>query len=235
MKDLSGRLLVDQRNFYDVNTLGSLAIGLGVGAIFANTQFDREIGEDYQESIRSNATDSVASVFKLAGDGYIMGPIYSVAFVSSMIPHEWEAIEPLELWGERSFRAALAGAVPMLLLQKITGADRPDMSEHGSRWIPWTENHGVSGHSFMGAIPFLTAAKLTENRGAKIALVAASFLPAWSRVNDNDHFFSQSALGWFMGYLAVEAVSDTEIEAGDWRLVPIPPDHGEGIGIEKRW
>jgi hypothetical protein len=87
----------------------------------------------------------------------------------------------------------------------------------------------------MGAIPFLTAAKLTENRAAKFAFVTASLLPAWSRVNDNDHYFSQAALGWFMGYLAVEAVNDTEMEAGGWRVVPIPASHGEGIGIETRW
>jgi hypothetical protein len=235
MKDVTARLLVDQRNFYDVDTLAPLAIALGVGAVFANTQLDREIGEQVQDNLRNNATDSVASAFKLFGDGHIMGPIYAVAFASFLIPHEWEAVEPLELWGERSFRAALAGAIPMLLLQKITGADRPDMSEHGSRWIPWTENHGVSGHSFMGAIPFLTAAKLTENRAAKFAFVTASLLPAWSRVNDNDHYFSQAALGWFMGYLAVEAVNDTEMEAGGWRVVPIPASHGEGIGIETRW
>ncbi len=81
LKDVTARLLVDQRNFYDVDTLAPLAIGLGVGAVFANTQLDREIGEQVQDNVRNNATDSVASAFKLFGDGHIMGPIYAVAFV----------------------------------------------------------------------------------------------------------------------------------------------------------
>lgn len=235
LSGLFTRVLNDQRHFYDFDTLVPLVVGLGAGAVFADTQLDREIGERFQRNLRNNATDSVARVVKQFGDGYIVAPLYGAAIVSSLMPYEWEAIEPFEEWGERSFRAVLVGAIPMLVLQKVTGADRPEMSEHGSRWIPWKSNHGVSGHSFMGAIPFLTAAQMTENRGAKIALVFASTLPAWSRVNDNDHYLSQAVLGWLLGYLAVTAVSDTNTESGSWRVVPIPPEHGEGIGLEARW
>ncbi|MEZ6069860.1 MAG: hypothetical protein R3C10_06170 [Pirellulales bacterium] len=95
----------------------------------------------------------------------------------------------------------------MLALQAVTGASRPGESTSESHWKPFDDNNGVSGHAFMGAIPFMSAAKMTDNIWFKGALYAASALPAMSRVSDDDHYFSQAFLGWWMAYMAASAPS----------------------------
>jgi hypothetical protein len=45
----------------------------------------------------------------------------------------------------------------------------------------------------MGSLPFITAAKMTENRGYKVLFYAGSAIAPLSRVNDNAHYPSQVA------------------------------------------
>ena len=70
-------------------------------------------------------------------------------------------------WGEKSFRTILLGGPVLLVSQRLTGGHRPE--EDGSEWNFSLDSNGVSGHAFMGAIPFLTAAHMTDNRYLKIA------------------------------------------------------------------
>ena len=88
----------------------------------------------------------------------------------------------------------------------------------------------------MGAVPFLSVAKMSDNPWVKGSFYTASTLPALSRINDDAHFASQAFLGWGLAVLAAEAVDQTNdgIDAG-WQIVPLNPSHGEGLAIEKRW
>ena len=75
-----------------------------------------------------------------------------------------------------------------------TGASRPADGQ-GSHWHMFNDNNGVSGHAFIGAIPFLAAAEMVER-------VRAS--PAWQgllhkqtlelhEMPGADHTFSNSS------------------------------------------
>ena len=113
----------------------------------------------------------------------------------------------------------------MLLLQRALGASRPD--EAGSHWQSFNDSNGVSGHSFMGAVPFLTAAEMIDNSYLKYTLYLGSTLAGLSRINDNDHYFSQAVLGWWIAYLSVNSTDRT-----DRRKVIISPalmDNGAKI------
>jgi hypothetical protein len=55
-------------------------------------------------------------------------------------------------WATRSLRTMLVGTPPLLVLQKVLGASRP--TEDNSRWHSFKDNNAVSGHSFMGVVPF---------------------------------------------------------------------------------
>ncbi len=92
-------------------------------------------------------------------------------------------------------RSILVGGPPLLVLQWATGGARPTETDESSEWRPFHDNNGVSGHSFMGAIPFLSAAKMADNIWIKGSFYAASTLPGISRVNDDAHYFSQAFLG----------------------------------------
>jgi hypothetical protein len=67
-----------------------------------------------------------------------------------------------------------------------------------------------------------------------VLLVAASLGPAWSRIQTNDHYFSQVMLGWTVGYLAVRAVNQTE-EEQRMQVVPMAFPNGAGLGVIVRY
>lgn len=221
----------DYRNFYSVQGLKPLVLGVGVAALIANTQLDREVEEKYQAHFRSAETNALARITKPIGNGNyavpILAGVYALTELTDSLPVAGE-------WSNRSLRAFAVGFPPMLLLQKVTGAERP-LLDHSSRWTPWKNDHGVSGHAFMGAIPFLAAASMTDDPYWKAGLVAGSMLTGWSRVNDNQHFLSQALLGWWLAWLAVRAVDETNRQEEQARLVPLPPSAGTGVGLEFRY
>jgi hypothetical protein len=115
-------------------------------------------------------------------------------------------------------------------MQATLGASRPGETDHESRWKPFDDTNAVSGHAFVGAVPFITAAKMTENPFVKGSLYFCSTLTAWSRVNDDRHYLSQACLGWWMAYLACDAVQATE-SSNDERLTLVPVNSPEMVGI----
>jgi len=194
----------DYRNFYSGENLGKLAIGLGVAGVLANTSADREIQNWYQESVRNKDTDNFSRVVKTFGEGMITIPLYLGAVLLGELAKDIKLGSMTGEWGERSLRTLLVGAPPMLFLQIALGASRPE--EDDSHWRPFKDNNAVSGHGFMGAVPFIIAAKMTDNPYLRYCLYLVSTLCGLSRINDNAHYFSQAALGWWMAYLAATSV-----------------------------
>jgi len=62
----------------------------------------------------------------------------------------------------------------------MTGASRP--SEGDSKWRPLKDSNGLSGHAFIGAVPFITAAKMNDNPYIKTILYGFSVLPGLTRI-----------------------------------------------------
>jgi hypothetical protein len=126
------------------------------------------------------------------------------------------------------------GAPALLLLAAATGGDRP--TEGDSNWGAFNNFHGVSGHAYFTAVPFITAAKMSENPYQKAIFYGLSTLTGISRVNDDKHYFSHVALGWYLAYLSCAVV-----EKGDDRhegrlhvqLAPVPK--GIAITVQKRY
>ena len=116
------------------------------------------------------------------------------------------------------------GAPPLLFLQVATGGSRP-LEDH-SRWHPFEDDNGVSGHAFVGAVPFLSAAGMTDSRPLKVLWVSASTLCGLSRINDDAHYLSQAAMGWWVAYLACRSVEETELGKGRLQLLPAVPSGG---------
>jgi hypothetical protein len=87
----------------------------------------------------------------------------------------------------------------------------------------------VSDHAFIGAVPFITAAKMNENPYIKGALYGLSVLPGLSRINDNKHYFSQVLLGWYLAFLSCNAVEKTNMRKNT--KVAIVPLSDKGLLI----
>ena len=226
----------DYAEFYSRPGLARLAVGIGVGAAMANSSFDEYILHDaYSENILLAPTHEFHERFhqpKVLGDGWYTIPAFAVTALSEPILGDLPiASKPAE-WGQRSLRTILVGGPPLLALQYLTGASRPGESAAESNWKPFDDNNGVSGHSFMGAIPFLSAANMTDNSWLKAGLYTASMLPALSRVNDDDHYPSQVFLGWWLAYTASSAVDRSQSLTSREHIHVFPQPGGVGVQIK---
>ncbi|WP_145305546.1 phosphatase PAP2 family protein [Gimesia fumaroli] len=236
--NLWDRIKSDHTNYYSRESLTWLAGGFGVGAIMANTSIDEGIQNHFQISVHSASSDDWLETLhaqKEWGNGRYTLPIFAAAWVAGKLFERVPLASTTGEWGERSIRAFLVGTPPMLAMQYVTGASRPGETSSGSRWKPFQDNNGVSGHSFMGAIPFLAAAKMTKKPLLKLAFYAGSTLAPLSRVNDNHHYSSQAFLGWWMAWIATNAVDATQKADRNWTVFPISYPGASGIAVEFRW
>jgi membrane-associated phospholipid phosphatase len=101
----------------------------------------------------------------------------------------------------------------------------------------FNDNNGVSGHAFVGALPFLAAADMVESPLAKGALYVCSTFVGFSRMTDDAHYPSQVFLGWYMAWASARAVSATELHFSgvDVRIVPLPVADLGGAALDVRW
>ncbi|MBI2805444.1 MAG: phosphatase PAP2 family protein [Planctomycetes bacterium] len=227
------RLWQDTKNFYWSNNVLYVGAAVAVAAPLANTHADQGIRNWYQAGVgqgRSPGLDETAKVFKSFGEYQYAIPAYVALSISGHLFPDYPIVAGFGQFGNRSLRALAIGAPTVGILQVGLGGDRPQAQD--SSWHPFQSSQGVSGHAFVGAIPFLTAASMVESRPLKALLILGSLGPAWSRIHDDDHYFSQALLGWTIAYLAVEAVNLTERENSNIRVVPFAAPDTVGIGMQ---
>lgn len=215
----------DQKEFYKPRSLLKLAASAGVAAGMANSAADQNLINRYDKTVReSRQLDNISMVAKEFGDGRLVIPALALGNLAANTLFKENDTWLGELT-ERSLRAYLVGAGPLLLGQRV-GGSRPNERSGvttSSPWIIGSDTNAVSGHAFIGAVPFLTAAKMAKSWPAKLAWYGLSALPAWSRMHDNAHYPSQVLMGWSLANLAADAVSRTEENNRiDFAVMPIP-------------
>ena len=134
-------------------------------------------------------------------------------------------------FGDRAVRAYAVGAPPLLVMQSLLGSGRPSNDADNSYWHPFKAGNGASGHAFVGAVPFITAAQMSDNLAEKTFFYACSFATSWSRIETDSHYLSQVWVGWWLAYLACDAVNDTQAASRSVNVVPIVDSDMTGIGL----
>ncbi len=228
------RIRSDYRNYYSCVTMRDLWLGVGGGAVLANTSLDEDFQGWYQRDVRSSSTDDFATFWKPFGEGWIFVPAYAGLALVGGIFEDRPLVGGVGEFGDRVTRGYLVGVPPMVLMQYLLGGSRPTEPGLGSQWKPFDDDNGVSGHAFIGAVPFITAAKMCQNPWMKATLYTFSTLPAWSRFNDDTHYLSQACLGWWMAYLACRAVDDTQQEDRCLTFTPLVTPEVAGVGLVVR-
>ena len=232
VKDLSfnttNNVLNDYRNFYSKDNIFGLAAVIGVAGVFANTSLDGNLQDYYQENIRNKSTDDFSKLIRDSGNGKITIPIYLAVTFGSEFARETYVGSIINKWGKRTLRSYLVGVPVLLTFQRVLGGSRP--YEIGSFWHLYNDDNAVSGHCFMGAIPFLSSAKMTDNIYLKSWFYLASTLTGLTRINDNKHFFSQVALGWWIAYISSDVIDKTEFNK--WHLTPALIQKNVGLSLK---
>jgi len=232
------RIRSDYRDYYGCLTMRDLWLGVAGEAVLANTSLDDDFQGWYQRDVRSSGTDDFATFWKTFGEGQIFIPAYAglalaAGFFDDLPGAPW-AVAGVNDFSDRVTRGYLVGAPPMLLMQALLGGSRPGEHSVGSQWKPFDDSNAVSGHAFVGAVPFITAARMCDRPLMKATLYTFSTFTAWSRVNDDAHYLSQVCLGWWMAYLACRAVDDTEHQDRYLSFTPLLTPEVAGVAIEYR-
>jgi hypothetical protein len=228
----------DQLNYYTWQNAAWIGVGLAVAAPIANTPADQHFRDWYQGRWGNNTgMNSFALNVKNMGEGAYMIPGFLAAGTLSMwLESYWPAMDPLSEWFGRTLRGWATGAPTLLLMQVTLGAGRPLAGDHGSYWKPFGDSHGASGHAFMGSMPFLTAVEMVDNPWLKGALMGASFMTPWSRIQTDDHYLSQVILGWWFAWRTVKCISLTQQEDRHWDVFPsVTPDGGAQVNVLLRY
>jgi hypothetical protein len=222
----------DFSNYFSLPSMGCLALGVGAAAVPANTRLDNDVRNWYQDHVRSATSDGVAAFWKNFGNGWITIPVCVGAELAGNYFDDYPLATTLGEFGDRSVRAYVVGTLPMLAMQELLGSGRPSNTADNSQWRPFASSHGVSGHAFISGVPFITAAKMSDDPVEKVFFYACSTMTAWSRINDDAHYLSQAWMGWCMAYLSWQAVDATQQLPGHLTLVPIATPEMNGIGLQ---
>ncbi len=224
----------DYCNYYSWASMRRLLLGVSAGSVLANTSLDQDFRNWYQDDVRSADTRHLADFWKTFGEGQIFIPaIAGLGLVGGLL-EDRPLLGTVGSFGDRATRGYLVGTPPMLLMQSLLGGSRPGESSVDSQWKPFDDDNAVSGHAFVGAVPFITAAKMTENRWLKSGLYLCSTFTAWSRVDHDRHYLSQACLGWWMAYLASDAVDGTAHKDRSFEVTPLVTQEVMGVGMMVR-
>lgn len=219
------------RNFYKKQNGILLGLGFGMGALMANTSIDQSIADWYQKQVRSTTTNCLSTNFKVFGNNKDVLIGFAAIAGASLALHQTQPGRYMGKFSQRYLAGLLVGLPPLLITQNLTGADRP-YNHNGSHWQPLKHDHGVSGHAFLGALPFLTLSNMTNQPILKSGLVLTSTLTGLSRINDNAHYASQVGLGWLIAYLSARSVAYNSSSSVE--ITPFVDEEGTtGLGVSK--
>ncbi|MBN1779689.1 phosphatase PAP2 family protein [bacterium] len=230
----------DYGQFYGQGQGSGFVLGFGSGALMAHTGLDPDFRTWYQQHARCTDTDALAKNVKLFGEGKFMIPLSCAAAAAELIRIPADSVRMIK-WGLCTARSYFLGAPAVLVMQRMTGASRPGERRNASYWRPMKDDNGVSGHAFVGAVPFLTLARLNANHNKiRYLLYGLSMMTAWSRINDDKHYFSQAMLGWFLAWEATGSVfrrgaQEKGERAEKWDIGPGTTADGIGIQAHFSW
>ena len=233
LREAGGLVLRDYKHYYSLENLVMLGSGLAIGGVLANTSLDREFREWYRSSLRSDTSNDASEGLKYLGRGLLVVPCFVGAAVLGELAEDTRAGPAIGEWGTRSLRTLLVGVPPTLLLQYTLGGSRP--REGDSHWKLFDGNESISGHSFVGAVPFIVAAQMSSSLYWKVPLYLASTLVGLSRVDSDAHYLSQAALGWWLAYLAAASVDQTGRENRNFSILPTLGPGAVGLQVLLRY
>lgn len=220
-------LLNDQKEFYLSSNVRPAVLSLGASAILSNTTMDQEFADWYQHDVRSESLDDVSRVAKSFGEHWPMMGAYAAASLTGRL---LDKDSRLAAWGDQSTRSMLVGVPPLLFLQKAIGSSRPNDVPPSSTWDFWNDDNGASGHTFVGAVPFLVAAQMTDDPRWKTTWTVLSTFTGWSRINDNDHYLSHVIVGWWLAYASTRSVDRSNF--GPFEVRPLLQNGDLGLGVD---
>jgi membrane-associated phospholipid phosphatase len=198
-----------------------MRFGAGAAAIGLLAVYDEPIRDNWKKR-----HDDFYDDFKPLGEY-----THAVGFFLASYLAGWVARHPgLAETGCAGLESLLLTGVPVLLIQNITGRERPD--DGGSyHWFSFHDGHGASGHAatafctvtvldrrYLGIEDGMTGPQRFLRYTGKFLLYGAAVCTALERINDDKHYASDVALGGTIAFLAANFVMNRRQQASPIRV-----------------
>ncbi len=188
------------RRQYSRRAFLKLGAAVAVAGVVVYSGADEQVARLNDEHPGGDAAEGVSRV------GYELGQRpWFLAWAGLAAVDAWLRSNPLTRWGRANFEAMVIGLPLLWTVQRVLGADRPSAEHPTPHWRPFATDHAASGHAFIGAVPWLNAARAANLHRWQPALKLGSTLSGWSRLHDRKHYLSQVWLGWFLAWQATNA------------------------------
>jgi membrane-associated phospholipid phosphatase len=194
------------------------AVG-GVGALML---LDEPV-QRYAQRHRSNTSDDIAEVFRQEGEA----PYYAGISLGVLGLGIVTGKSGVRRAGTRLVAAVLLSAAEMETMKRVVGRSRPNEDAGAFSFHPFTSLKNSAGVETRGAMPsghvtaaFAIATSLSDDIKSPLVhvlLYTAAAGTAFSRINDNRHWLSDTGMGAVLGIFTAKVVN------GRWRIFGLRP------------
>jgi membrane-associated phospholipid phosphatase len=197
-------------------------VAIAVGGVGALMLLDRPVQRFVQQH-RSQTTDDIAGFFRQEGEApYYAGLSLGVLGVGLATSNPG-----LRRAGGRLVTSVAISAVETGLLKRLLGRSRPNEDVGAFAFHPFTSLADSAGIETRGSMPsghttaaFAVATSLADDVKSpvlKVLLFTLASGTAFSRVNDNRHWLSDTGLGALLG------ITTAKVVGGHWRIFGLHP------------
>ena len=196
---------------------------LVVGAIATASLADRSVN-DWIQDHRTPQSDDVANVFRYGGEPVVALGIPGAIVLAGTIAGR----DDVQRSGGRVLLSVVAAEVTTIALKATAGRYRPAETDDPYIFKPFSGHDSFpSGHTTMAFALSTSLSHEIHNGWASAALFTVATGTAWSRLNDERHWFSD-----VLGGAAVGITAATIVNRHPPRFLAEP--NGRGVRLEWR-
>lgn len=189
---------------------------LAVAGAISTTFLVDEPLQRYLQRHRSNTSDDVATAFRHMGQPEVYATVSLGLIGGGLLAHRPNVTRA----GGRLAVSLVLSAAELEGIKRLTGRARPDSGLGAFHFDPLSHSESFpSGHV---TVAFTLAASLADDihrPWATVGLYTLASGTAFSRLNDNRHWLSDTALGAALGITTAKLVD------GHWQVFGIHPPH----------
>ena len=196
--------------------------GAAIAGVAALTAVDEPI-QRWAQRHRTNTTNKISSVFRQEGE-----PIYYVGVsVGVLAVGIVSGSADIQRAGGRMVAAVAASGLVMGAGKVLVGRSRPNEGVGAFKFHPFTSLKDSAGIQTRGSMPsghttaaFAIATSLSDDiHSVPLSVLLYTFArrTAYSRINDNRHWFSDTVAGAILGITTGKLVN------GHWRIFGLKP------------
>jgi membrane-associated phospholipid phosphatase len=195
---------------------------VAVGAVGALMTLDEPV-QRYAQRHRSSTSNDIAEVFRQEGEA----PYYAGISLGVLGLGVVSGNPGIRRGGTRLVAAVSLSAGEMEIMKRLVGRSRPNEDVGAFSFHPFTSLKDSAGVETRGAMPsghvtaaFAVATSLADDIKSPLVhvlLYTAATGTAFSRINDNRHWLSDTAMGAVLGIFTAKVVN------GHWRIFGLRP------------